>query len=71
MVRVILNVSLIWRNSIIYIFDADVLLKYIFGSLNKIIMKICEDLLIGIISQLSKKFDGYWIGVDIVIVAFT
>ena len=42
----------------------DVLFEDIFGSLNEIILKICEDLPIGL-SQLSKNLVD--IGVDIVI----
>ena len=37
----------------------DVLFGDIFGSLNEIIMKICEDLPIEL-SQLSEKLGGYW-----------
>ena len=36
----------------------DVLFGYIFGSLNEIILKIFEDLPIGLL-QLSEKFGGY------------
>ena len=37
----------------------DVLFGDIFSFLNEIILKICEDLLIGL-SQLSEKLGGYW-----------
>ena len=44
----------IWRNSMIF----DVLFEDIFGSLNEIILKICEDLSI-VLLQLSEKLGGY------------
>ena len=49
------RVILFWRNLMIF----DVLFGDIFGSLNEIILKICEDLPIGL-SQLSEKLCGYW-----------
>ena len=49
------RVILFWRNLMIFY----VLFGDIFGSLNEIILKICEDLPIGL-SQLSEKLCGYW-----------